>query len=116
MKRIGHLYEKIYSLENLELAYENAKKHKKHYKQVQEFEKQNIKQKLLELQQTLINQEFKTSQYKVFTITERGKTREIYSLPFYPDRILHHAIVQVLSPIWIPMIIFLITIPGDYIS
>jgi retron-type reverse transcriptase len=101
MKRIGFLYEKIYSFENLLIAYENAKRNKKHYKQVQEFEKENVEQKLLELQQLLINQQYKTSQYRTFNIVERGKERTIYSLPFYPDRIVHHAIVQVLAPIWI---------------
>jgi retron-type reverse transcriptase len=101
MKRIGYLFEKIVDIHNLELAYENAKRHKTHYKQVQEFEKENIKEKLLELQQLLIQQKYKTSQYKTFKIKERGKERIIYSLPFYPDRIVHHAIVQVLSPIWI---------------
>jgi retron-type reverse transcriptase len=101
MKRIGFLYEKIYSFENLLTAYENAKRNKKHYKQVQEFEKENVEQKLLELQQILINQQYKSSQYRTFNIIERGKERTIYSLPFYPDRIVHHAIVQVLAPIWI---------------
>ena len=101
MKRIGYLYEKIYDINNLELAYENAKRHKSHYKQVQDFEKQDIKKKLLELQQVLINQEFSTSEYRTFRLTERGKERIIHSLPFYPDRIVHHAIVQILSPIWI---------------
>jgi retron-type reverse transcriptase len=101
MKRIGFLYEKICSIENLQFAYENAKRNKKHYKQVQEFEKENIEQKLLELQQLLTNKQYKTSQYRTFNIIERGKERTIYSLPFYPDRITHHAIVQVLAPIWI---------------
>lgn len=101
MKRIGFLYEKICSIDNLKLAYENAKRNKKHYKQVQEFEKEDINKKLLELQQLLINQQYKTSEYKTFQIKERGKLRVIYSLPFYPDRIVHHAIVQILAPIWI---------------
>lgn len=95
------LYEKICSIENIEIAYENAKRNKKHYKQVQEFEKQDVKKKLLELQQLLLNREYKTSEYRTFQIKERGKLRTIYSLPFYPDRIVHHAIVQILAPIWI---------------
>lgn len=101
MKRIGFLYEKICSLDNIKLAYENAKRNKKHYKQIQDFEKENIDKKLLELQELLINQQYKTSEYKTFQIKERGKLRTIYSLPFYPDRIVHHAIVQILAPIWI---------------
>lgn len=28
------------------------------------------------------------------------KLRLIYVLPYYPDRIVHHAIMNVLEPIW----------------
>jgi len=37
----------------------------------------------------------------LFELIERGKHRVIHALPFFPDRIIHHAIVQVLGPIWI---------------
>ena len=36
----------------------------------------------------------------MFIKQDKNKTRTIYKLPYFPDRILHHAILQVLEPIW----------------
>ena len=43
---------------------------------------------------------FVNGQYEIFKKIEKGKEREIYKLPYFPDRIVHHAIMQVLEPIW----------------
>lgn len=48
----------------------------------------------------LVNKTYKTSEYKVFTIFE-PKERIIFKLPYYPDRIAHHAIMNVLEPIFV---------------
>ena len=37
--------------------------------------------------------EFHSSQYRFFDRHERGKTRHIAALPFYPDRIVHWALI-----------------------
>lgn len=55
---------------------------------------------LLHLQQLLLNKEYRTSPYTVFKIHE-PKEREIYRLPYYPDRITHHAVINVLEPLFI---------------
>lgn len=34
------------------------------------------------------------------------KLRLIYVLPYYPDRIVHHAIMNVLEPIWDSLFIY----------
>jgi hypothetical protein len=99
MKRIGYLYEKIYDWDNLLLAHKNARKGKTHYKEVKKVDA-NVEKYLKILQQQLISNSYKTSPYKIFQITERGKTRDIYKLPYFPDRILHHAVMQILEPIW----------------
>jgi hypothetical protein len=36
MKRFGNLYEKIYNIENIRLAHQNARKGKKHYDEVKD--------------------------------------------------------------------------------
>lgn len=41
----------------------------------------------------LRNKTYRTSPYKVFTINDSGKKREIYKLPYFPDRIVHWAIM-----------------------
>ena len=99
MKRVGNIFEKVISLENLRLADEKARKGKLHSYGVQLHDK-NREANLLALHESLKNGTFKTSKYHVFKIYE-PKEREIFRLPYYPDRILHHAIMNILEPIWV---------------
>lgn len=98
MKRFGHLFEKIADLENLERAYRNARRGKSWQRVVQEFDA-NHQQGLQEIQSILLKGEYQTSEYRTKLITE-PKPRVIYVLPFAPDRIVQHALIQVLEPIW----------------
>ncbi len=98
MKRYGDLFEKLYSYENLELAYKNARKGKTHYKEVKEIDK-CPDEYLIQLQNMLMWKNYKTSSYQVFTKVDKGKEREIYKLPFFPDRIMHHALANIIEPI-----------------
>lgn len=50
------------------------------------------------LRESLITKAFTTSNYDVFTIHE-PKERIIHRLPYYPDRIVHHAVLNILEPI-----------------
>lgn len=97
MKRYGNLYEKICSMENLELAFKNAKKGKGWYKEVQQIEKRPHYY-LAGLQWMLKNHKYKTSEYATFTKKDGKKEREIYKLPFFPDRIAQWAVLQVIEP------------------
>ena len=97
MKRYGNLYEKICSMENLELAFKNAKKGKGWYKEVQQIEKRPYYY-LAGLQWMLKNHKYKTSEYATFTKKDGKKEREIYKLPFFPDRIAQWAVLQVIEP------------------
>lgn len=99
MKRVKNIFYLIADLDNLRLAHHNAQKGKKHYGEVMRVNK-NEEAYLKRLQEMLLDKTFKNSEYKKFTIIDKGKKREIYSLPYFPDRILHHAILQVLEPIW----------------
>ena len=99
MKRIGNLYEKVIAIDNLKLADEKARKGKLHSYGVQQHDK-NREANILALHESLKNGTFKTSQYHVFTIFE-PKERQIYQLPYFPDRILHHAVMNILEPIWV---------------
>lgn len=99
MKRLGNLYDQICSIDNLRLADEKARKRKLRSYGVQRHDK-NRDDNLLRLQEMLLTQTYKTSQYDVFTIYE-PKERQIFRLPYFPDRITHHAIMNVLEPIWV---------------
>lgn len=100
MKRISNLYNKIYNIENLILADKKARKGKLKQKEIKIFDI-NYENNLLELQEILINKEYKTSKYHIFKLFEKGKERVIYKLPYFPDRIVHHAIMNYLEPIFI---------------
>lgn len=97
MKRIGNLYDKVCVMENLILAYNKARKGKSQQYGVRLFEK-DLENNLIELQKELISLTYKTSEYSVFTIYD-PKEREIFRLPF-KDRVVHHAIMNILEPIW----------------
>ena len=97
MKRYGNLYAKICSKENLKLAYKHAKKGKGWYAEVKAIEK-DLDHYIDELHEMLVNHQFHTSDYVTFTKKEGKKEREIYKLPFYPDRIVQWAVLQVIEP------------------
>lgn len=98
MKRYNNLFEKIVSIDNLYLADKKARKNKSNRNDIKEFDKykDNL---LVRLQGTLIDQTYTTSKYDTFIIRE-PKERLIFKLPYYPDRIVHHAIMNILEPIW----------------
>ena len=97
MKRYGNIYDKICSMENLELAYKNAKKGKGWYREVREIE-ENPQYYLGLLQSMLKNHTYKTSEYSTFMKKDGRKEREIYKLPFFPDRIAQWAVLQIIEP------------------
>ena len=99
MKRYGNLFEKVCSMENLRLADTNARRGKK-CKWGVLLHDRNREENLKRLRQQLLDGTFRTSQYKTMVIHE-PKERVIYKLPYYPDRIVHHAIMNVLEPIWV---------------
>lgn len=99
MKRYGNLYTKIWDMDNIREAHKNAQRGKKHYREVQMINA-NPEEYLLRIQAMLRDKTFRNSEYEVFTKTDSGKEREIYKLPYFPDRIIHHCVMQVLEPIW----------------
>lgn len=99
MKRIGNLFNRIISYENLVRAEKKARLGKTKRYGVKKFDR-NPHENLVRLQKALIEDTSRTSEYCVYTIiADRGnKEREIYRLPYYPDRIVHHAIMNVIEP------------------
>lgn len=99
MKRFGNLYPSICDRENIHFAFENAARGKSHYREVAKIRKDPDKH-LSKIEQSLKEKTFKNAPYKEFERIECGKRRHIHKLPFYPDRIIQHAVCQVLLPIW----------------
>lgn len=99
MKRLNNLYEQIYSIDNLMLADHLASKGKSKQYGVQ-IHNQYRDDNLLKLQQMLQNKTYQTSPYTTFKVYE-PKERDVYRLPYFPDRIAHHAIMNILEPIFV---------------
>jgi RNA-directed DNA polymerase len=103
MKRYGNLYGQICDPGNLMKAHIKARRGKSHYTAVKQVNADPEKY-LTEIRHMLLEKTFRTSPYVVKTIFE-PKKRVIYKLPYLPDRIVHHAIMNVLQPIWDRMLI-----------
>lgn len=99
MKRLGNLYDEIISLDNLHLADERARRGKLNSYGVKLHDR-NKEANLLSLHEELKAGTYRTSEYSTFTIYE-PKEREIFRLPYFPDRIVHHAVMNILEPIWV---------------
>lgn len=91
------LFNSICSMDNLYRAYQNAKSGKGWYKEVKQIEKRPFYY-LAGLQYMLKNHLFKTSEYEIFILNGGKKKRDVYKLPFFPDRIAQWAILQVIEP------------------
>lgn len=98
MRRHGNLWQTIISPENIQLAYYKASKGKSKMRNVVKF-KTDVEGNLQRIQAALEEKTFTTSKYNEKTVYE-PKQRIIYVLPFAPDRIVQHALMNVAQPIW----------------
>jgi len=97
MKTYNNIYHKIYDLGNLQLAYKKAKKGKSKKYYVISFEK-DLKNNILHLQKELKNLTYKPKPLKTFILRD-PKTRKI-SISDFRDRIIHHAVYNIIGPIF----------------
>lgn len=99
MKRHGNLWAQIISYDNILAAHRAARRGKAHYQEVQ-MVNANEAFYVREIQKMLTAKTFTTSPYMVFDKHDGRKMRTLYKLPYYPDRIVQHALLQVVGPIW----------------
>ncbi len=97
MKTYNNLYAKIISFENLILAWKNARKGKTKKSYVIEFER-DLFNNLMNLHYELKFGTYKPKPLVTFILRD-PKTRKISKSDFR-DRIVHHAIVNILEPIF----------------
>lgn len=99
MKRYGHLWDTITDFDNLLYAHEQARKGKSHYAEVQ-MVNSDLEYYIRWIQEELKNKTFTTSKYEIMDRWDGRKMRVIHKLPYFPDRIVQHAVVQVCEPFW----------------
>ncbi len=97
MKTYKNIYSKIYDFKNLIFSYQKAKKGKTKKFYVKEFE-ENLAYNLKILYDELKNQTYRPEPLKTFILRD-PKTRKI-SKSAFRDRIVHHALVNILEPIF----------------
>ena len=103
MKTHNNLYSKIISYENLFIAYRKARKNKTKKEYVIEFEI-NLEENLMRLHEELKNEIYFPKPLVTFILRD-PKTRKISKSDFR-DRIVHHAIVNILEPIYEKIFIY----------
>jgi len=97
MKRVGNLIPEIASFDNLLLAHYKAKKGKETKPPIWSFSK-NLHQNLKQMQSQILSGQVQVGNYHYFTIYD-PKERVICAAS-YPERVLHHAIMNVCHPIF----------------
>ena len=103
MKRYGNLWCKVIAEDNLYTAIKKACRSNGRISPCKKSAinriKENPEKYVKQLRMILSQNKYKTSHYYIYPLYE-PKLRLIYCLPFYPDRIVHHAIMNVMESIW----------------
>lgn len=97
MKTYKNLWDEFISEENFKIAYKNSIKRKKGQRQIRKFN-EDAENNLRKVRELVVSGGFHTSRYEAMKIYE-PKERMIYKLPYAPDRIVQHAIMNILRPI-----------------
>ena len=90
------LWDKVIDWENLHQAYLSASKGKRFQREVLEFNS-NLEENLINIQNHLIWKSWTPGPFRSFMVYE-PKQRHIQAPPF-KDRVVHHALVQVIEPL-----------------
>lgn len=96
LKRAGNLFERICSWENLELAARRARKRKRYRPYAERFELRR-ESVLLDIREQLLSGIWCPQPMREFRIYDPKE--RLISAPAYRDRIVHHALCNVIGPI-----------------
>ena len=103
MKRVGNLWPELIGFTNLLRAASNASRGKRHLANVARF-RFRLEDDLIQLQDELKSKTYQPGQYRTFEIFE-PKRRTISAAPFR-DRVVHHALCNVLEPVFEKSFVF----------
>ena len=95
VKRKGNLWDAVIAEDNIRRSYDQARLGKNRKKNVRRFNRRLEE----DIRESLINKTFHTAHYGTKTVYE-PKKRTIYILPLNPDRVVQHAVMNVIIPIW----------------
>lgn len=98
-KRQSYIIPELCENDNIEQGYLKSKHGKTYVHNMLTNREFNPDEVLQQIQYDFLNGTYKTSAYSVFKIYE-PKERIIYRLPYAPDRIAHHCIMNVMEDFW----------------
>lgn len=100
MKRIGHIYENVCDINNIKQAALKASLGKRDQKRVRRV-LDNLNEAAAEIQRMVSTKTYEPSPYAIKTVRDgaRQKERTIYKPRFYPDQIIHWALMLQLEPV-----------------
>lgn len=100
MKRVGYIYNGIHTIDNIKQAIMNASKGKRDQNRVKKII-ENKDYCAVKISEMLKNKTYKPSPYviKIIFCGSSNKERKIYKPRFYPDQIIHWALIQQIQPI-----------------
>lgn len=101
MRRVGNIYEKIASKENIEKAIDKASLGKKKRRDVIQV-LENKEEYINNIYNMLVTESYKPSEYKKMKIVDSSSNKEriIYKPRFYPDQIIQWAIMLQLEEVF----------------
>lgn len=102
-KTYGNLYEKLITFETLHRAWGRVIRGRRNQTDVIRFES-DLEPNLIDIQNSLLWKTYRTGPYRHFKVFE-PKERAIAALPL-KDRIVQHALVETIDPIWASRFIF----------
>ena len=103
MKRYGDLFEKFCSFENLYIASQKSQRGKRYKNSTASFNF-DLEGNIINIQQRLKQGNYQFGKYVSFYVHD-PKTRLISAAP-YQDRVIHHAICNIIEPIFEPVFVY----------
>ncbi|MFA5232269.1 MAG: reverse transcriptase/maturase family protein [Candidatus Paceibacterota bacterium] len=103
MKRKGSLFDCICSFNNIHLAYLKAKKGKRFKKDILSFS-HDLEKNLILIKWELEAQTYEHGRYKEFVVQD--SKRRLIRAPLFKDRVVHHALCNIVEPIFEKSFIF----------
>lgn len=100
MKRVGYLFEKVCELENIKQAIIKSSLGKRNQKRVK-YVMDNMDTHAVKIRNLLLDKKYIPSPYDVKTIQDGAtkKTRTIHKPRYFPDQIIHWALMLQLQPV-----------------
>jgi len=103
LKTVKSLFNTIPTFDNLLLATRKARMGKRYKEKTSKFE-ENLENEIIKLQHELTTKTYRPGKYRSFDIYE-PKKRMISAAP-YRDRVVHHALCNIIEPVFEPAFIF----------